>query len=306
MLLRSSSTPILNSWIQPYGKDTSPETDLVHQIPKTKSLSLSASFQSPPHTAPSITTSAGSLQKMARALSETDLRDPPKRNTHEKWFSPPTVDEGEEQDSIRSLLSSSGLGESERCGVEDGGPATLEMGGGIRGNGGGIFGGGGYGKGSSGGDGDGHGGGAYESNYGHESTDVYYQKMIEANPENALFLGNYAKFLKEVRGDLVKAEEYCGRAILVNPSDGNVLSFYADLIWNNQKDAQRAETYFNQAVRVAPDDCYVLASYAHFLWETEEEDEEDSRYETATANTHGFSPSFFPGGPFHSPLAAAS
>ena len=51
---------------------------------------------------------------------------------------------------------------------------------------------------------------------------------------------------------------------------------------------------------------YVLASYAHFLWETEEEDEEDSRYETATANTHGFSPSFFPGGPFHSPLAAAS
>ncbi|CBI36320.3 unnamed protein product, partial [Vitis vinifera] len=289
MLLRSSSTPILNSWIQPYGKDTSPETDLVHQIPKTKSLSLSASFQSPPHTAPSITTSAGSLQKMARALSETDLRDPPKRNTHEKC-----------------LLSSSGLGESERCGVEDGGPATLEMGGGIRGNGGGIFGGGGYGKGSSGGDGDGHGGGAYESNYGHESTDVYYQKMIEANPENALFLGNYAKFLKEVRGDLVKAEEYCGRAILVNPSDGNVLSFYADLIWNNQKDAQRAETYFNQAVRVAPDDCYVLASYAHFLWETEEEDEEDSRYETATANTHGFSPSFFPGGPFHSPLAAAS
>lgn len=190
MLLRSSSTPILDSRIIPHGKDSPPETDLVWPLPRTKSLSLTASLHSPPHGAPAaaITAGPGSLQKMARALSETDLRDPLKRNPHEKRISPASFDDGgEEWDPARCLLSSSGLGEPELCGAEDCFPATPEVGGG------------GAGKGSSGGDGHGRGGGKSESNQWHDSTDVYYKKMIEANPGNALLLGNYAKFLKEVK-----------------------------------------------------------------------------------------------------------
>ncbi|MBA0607279.1 hypothetical protein Godav_019610, partial [Gossypium davidsonii] len=78
--------------------------------------------------------------------------------------------------------------------------------------------------------------------------------MVEANPGNPLLLGNYAKFLKEIRGDYSRAEEYCGRAILANLDDGNLLAVYADLIWHNQNDIQRAKSYFEQAVKTAPND----------------------------------------------------
>ncbi|GMY29301.1 Tetratricopeptide-like helical domain containing protein [Fagus crenata] len=112
---------------------------------------------------------------------------------------------------------------------------------------------------------------------GSESVDVYYQKMIRAYPGDALLLGNYASFLKQVRGDVVKAEEYCERAILGEPSDGNVLSLYGELIWHRHKDAPRAHSYFDQALQSAPHDCYVLASYAKFLWDAGEDDEHEQK-----------------------------
>lgn len=37
-----------------------------------------------------------------------------------------------------------------------------------------------------------------DSNNGNGGMDSYYQMMIKANPGNALLLGNYARFLKEV------------------------------------------------------------------------------------------------------------
>lgn len=60
---------------------------------------------------------------------------------------------------------------------------------------GGGSGGDGSGK-KCGGDGDGDGdsdGDSFEY-----STDLYYTKMIQADPWNSLLLGNYARFLKEV------------------------------------------------------------------------------------------------------------
>ncbi|MCD7449998.1 hypothetical protein HAX54_002715 [Datura stramonium] len=127
------------------------------------------------------------------------------------------------------------------------------------------------------GPGSGSSSGSDDSNswHGHDSTEAYYKKMIETYPGNALLLANYARFLKEVKGDLGKAKEYCERATVVNPRDGNVLSLYADLIRLTQKDASRAHAYFDQAVKSDPDDCYVVASYARFLWDAEERDEEE-------------------------------
>lgn len=158
----------------------------------------------------------------------------------------------------------------------------------------------GGGSGSDSGDGFGSWGSNHDSG---GSTDAYYQKMIEANPGNSLLLANYARFLKEVRGDYRKAEEYCGRAIVANPSDGNVLSLYADLIWQTQKDSSRAELYFDQAVKAAPDDCYVLASYARFLWDAEDEEDEEDVIESSSPIPSKFYQGIAPPPP---PLAASS
>ncbi|GAA0153848.1 hypothetical protein LIER_11990 [Lithospermum erythrorhizon] len=115
----------------------------------------------------------------------------------------------------------------------------------------------------------------YEQHGFDQSTDQYYQELVKANPTNALVLGNYAKFLKEVKGDHEKAEEYLGRAILTNANDGQVFSMYGGLMWDVHKDTDRAKYYFNRAVEAAPDDCYVHASYARFLWDAEEEENDD-------------------------------
>ncbi|KAG5524205.1 hypothetical protein RHGRI_031015 [Rhododendron griersonianum] len=102
---------------------------------------------------------------------------------------------------------------------------------------------------------------------------VYYQEMLKTDPTNSLLLRNYAKFLDEVEGDMVKAEEYYGRAILASPGDGEVLALYGKLIWETQRDHDRAKLYFDQAIRSSPGDSMVMGSYAQFMWEAEEEDE---------------------------------
>ncbi|KAK3006219.1 hypothetical protein RJ639_015563 [Escallonia herrerae] len=307
MLLRSSSTPKLSS-ILPHSKDPSPEPDSLLPLPRRSSF-------------PS--------KKLTRALSESDLKEQcvPKRKSpltrNVSMLFPEIADsdevEEEEDEEGREvgptsraaavlegllLFSSSGL-DDEGCEVvgRDGRLGVAVGLGGDGGGGGRICGGGGGGGGGGkwdGGDGEGDSG-YWDSSKGSDSTDVYYQKMIEANPGNSLILSNYATFLKEVRGDFVKAEEYCGRAILSNPSDGNVLSLYADLIWQTHKDAPRAESYFDQAVKAAPDDCYVMASYAQFLWDAEEEEVGDDRQDESS--TYSMSPpNFFSG----APVAAAA
>ncbi|XP_071722305.1 uncharacterized protein [Rutidosis leptorrhynchoides] len=219
---------------------------------------------------------------MARAFSETDMKKMAKEISSVPKRKPVNlhVSIHEEEEKMEFF--------------DSGGLLGLLVEGGVGSGGGKICGGDTSGGGSDGEDG--------KNNGNDHNTDLYYQNMIEANPGNALVLSNYAKFLKEVRGDLSKAEEYCSRAILMNPNDGNVLSMYADLIWNSHKDSVRAESYFDQAVRASPDDSYVLASYARFLWDTEEDEEEDDHEMEEMKEIS--SPSFFQG--VSPPLAARS
>jgi len=278
MPLRSWSTSILNSWL-PKTIESSPEHDL--SLPpkrRTKSFNLTRTCSS------TLLTSA-------------------KTATHSR---PPPVPTHLQRTTSLSSLVMAVEGENKEVGPVD--MVLLAVGGG--GGDGRISGGGGCGGGGRGSDG---GDGSFDSDFfRHDNTEGYYKKMIEANPGNGLLLGNYAKFLKEVRGDLAKAEEYCGRAILASPNDGNLLSFYGDLIWESKRDADRAETYFDQAVKTDPGDCYVMASYARFLWDAEEEEEEEGEEEEEEGGYCGSAddctmlPKFFKGAPHHQPLTAAS
>ncbi|KAL0562002.1 hypothetical protein IC582_002450 [Cucumis melo] len=321
MLLRTSSTPILNSWLH-QSKSSPSESDQIHHLQRTKSISLTSSFHLPP---PSF--SNESPNRVTQNLLESDSRDPrkkipiPKSSEVQSKVKPkengvsvrdqhlkPTSDSS--SSSIHGVFLNSGLGlkfpNDEVCDEKRDGCIlqTLVVGGGMGNDGGRVC--GGSGRGSDGGGGGDNGRSGFNNHHGSNSTDAYYQKMIEANPNNALLLGNYAKFLKEVHGDFSKAEEFCGRAILADPNDASVLSLYADLIWHTQRDAQRAETYFDQAVKSAPDDCYLLASYARFLWDTEVDEEDDTEDQYETEESHRSHPGFSHGAPHHSPLAATS
>ncbi|XP_022730588.1 uncharacterized protein LOC111285408 [Durio zibethinus] len=123
---------------------------------------------------------------------------------------------------------------------------------------------------------------------GKQKMDEYYQNMIKTYPGESLLLANYAKFLKEIRGDLLKAEEYCERAALMKPDDGEILSMYGDLIWNNHRDGARAQSYFDRAVLASPGDCHVLASYARYLWtaENDQEEEQEEKRKDEKKNEH--------------------
>ncbi|XVE77984.1 hypothetical protein DITRI_Ditri13aG0107800 [Diplodiscus trichospermus] len=138
------------------------------------------------------------------------------------------------------------------------------------------------GIGTDGGGSGGHGGRGGESNPAgsggdggdnHEAEE-YYKRMVEENPGNSLFLGNYAKFLYQTKRDLQGAEEYYSRAILADPKDGETVSQYAKLVWELHHDQERASGYFERAVQASPQDSHVHAAYASFLWETEEDGDE--------------------------------
>lgn len=92
------------------------------------------------------------------------------------------------------FLSTPGLGGAAAAAEEGCLPQTLVVGGGVGGGGGGGMCGGGRGS-DDGSDSGSQDPGSWR---GRESTDAYYEMMIQANPGNALLLANYAKFLKEV------------------------------------------------------------------------------------------------------------
>lgn len=174
MLMRSSSTPILNSWLSPSSKDSfhTPDSPDHHssisRLSRTRSISFSPS-------------------------------DSPTRSTPKNSRYSPISSHIPKHKKPENKVWSYGLGEvsdNEEDGYEDSVKKDRALQNLVVSGGSGDDNNGGYGKRVSGsGNGDGFGSG---SNHGLDATDAYYNNLIQANPANSLLLSNYAKFLKEV------------------------------------------------------------------------------------------------------------
>ncbi|CAL9241389.1 unnamed protein product [Arabidopsis halleri] len=300
MLLRSTSAPILNSWLpQHCSRESSPEPESQLQR-RSRSLSLFSSKSIDGHTGEVLHQALSDHKEsvLKSNSSEHSYKTPTssrqrRSSLDETRYTKKTLDRSSPF-LVERLFSSSGLGD--KASSDD----RLET----------LVSGGGGGMGSSGGkicSGAGVGGSGIDGGGSEDATDTYYKEMIDSSPGNSLLTGNYAKFLKEVKGDMKKAEEYCERAILGNTNDGNVLSLYADLILHNHRDRQRAHSYYQQAVKMSPEDCYVQASYARFLWDVEEDEDEGEEEEQWSDETGHVPPTtIFRDFPQHTSITASS
>ncbi|KAG5381350.1 hypothetical protein IGI04_029192 [Brassica rapa subsp. trilocularis] len=195
MLLRSTSAPILNSWLpQHCSRESSPEPESQLQR-RNRSLSILSSKSIDRHTGEllhqtlcvhkeSVHKSSNKENDGNDVISRRQRRSSLDESSHgtvyrKKIFDPSSTF------LMERLFSSSGQGEKV-CDDDD----RLET----------LVSGGSDGMGSSGGKictGGGVGGSGVDGGGSEDATDVYYREMINLNPGNSILTGNYANFLKE-------------------------------------------------------------------------------------------------------------
>ncbi|KAE8655439.1 hypothetical protein F3Y22_tig00117027pilonHSYRG00045 [Hibiscus syriacus] len=102
----------------------------------------------------------------------------------------------------------------------------------------------------------------------HFRTDLVYQMCVAEEPDNALLLANYARFLHLVVKDYDRAEEYYKRAIEADPQDSEALGLFADFLWQVRNDHWEAEEIYLQVLEVDEKNPFRASKYANFLWNT--------------------------------------
>lgn len=208
MLLRTTSAPILNSWLQQHcSRESSPEPESLLQ-PRNRSLSLLSSKSIDERTGKmlhqalsaehreSVTKSSYNEHDSSSLIPRRERRSSLDESSHgTAYYNRKILDPSSSTFVTQRLSSSSGIGKKVSDDDEDHLEALVIGGGG---GGGGSMGSSG-GKICNGGDDGGSGG-------SEDATDVYYREMINLSPGNSLLTGNYAKFLKEVPKLIIDSE----------------------------------------------------------------------------------------------------
>lgn len=98
-----------------------------------------------------------------------------------------------------------------------------------------------------------------------DTANDLYQSSIEADPENANILGDYANFILHEQKNFDKSEALYKRAIEVDLKHADNLGNYALFLSNTRKDFDRAEELYKRAIEAAPKHVLALGAYANFL-----------------------------------------
>ena len=94
-------------------------------------------------------------------------------------------------------------------------------------------------------------------------TNDMFKLAIEANPNNAIALGAYALFLKNIRGDMDQAQNMYQRAITADPHDATALGNYAQILFAKSDD-MKAIRLAEKAITLTGDEERPLLAECHF------------------------------------------
>ena len=97
-----------------------------------------------------------------------------------------------------------------------------------------------------------------------------YDRAIDADPNHANTLGNYANFLTDVRHDHDRAQAMYDRAIDADPNHANTLGAYAIFLGTVRREYDRAQEMYERAIDADPTDAVSLGNYSQILFATDQ------------------------------------
>ena len=99
----------------------------------------------------------------------------------------------------------------------------------------------------------------------YDLQEISYLKAIDAAPNHADSLCNYANFLKSIRAEYDKAEDIYLKALKSNPKHSNSLGSYALFLETIRKNYDKAEVFYKRALEADLKNATNLGNYALFL-----------------------------------------
>ncbi len=117
-----------------------------------------------------------------------------------------------------------------------------------------------------------------------DEAESLYRRALAADPSHANNLGSFALFMKNVRGEMDKAESLYRRALAADPAHANNLGNFALFMWTVRGEMDEAESLYRKALAADPTHANNLGNFAFFMADVRGEmDEAESLYRRALA-----------------------